>query len=513
MNKNRNGKIFTFFVLLALSASVLHAQDGGPRLVLSGELTGMYTLGFADESQRVETQPFETGVALHPAGVFDIDSGRNGFMTMMDFGIRFLPLSWVDLFVQFRARSRPGNPYIPLMLEAASADYFALSFEQAWARVNLIEGLGLDVPLDLFVRAGMFDSAPASFHVVSGFRTENVISRIRTKNVPSLQLEGVFLRDGDRGDPNAGSVHVIAATHQRFNEAITPLYDNDGGLGSHGEPAHGELGVIPIFAALQMRNFMLPLGPVSAELVYGLNAEDIFSGHNFGVGGRWEIGIPGTDVTIPLGLGVALLEKNIDPMARAAHGLYNLNALDTRPHDALSQRHNVSTVSFRRSMRIGLGAGLHIDSIPVFPALGARFNLGYSYSQIAHIYRDTLTLNSVSADLRLLYGNRFFIGGGIFLGTLGDAEWRTSADADSSREEDFLHVFRLAENMGFEIHAGLSLGRSRLVLGYNVNRGLSMNHGIEARSDAQIVYRQRGSAVTDGLFETGGFFTKLVIAW
>lgn len=510
-------KVFVF-ALLALSASIVHAQinilggegEDGPRLVLSGEFLGMYTLGFASDDQRISLPVDGPAMGLEPAGIFDADSGRNGFMTRMDFGIRFLPVPWIDLYVQFRARSRPGNPYIPLQLEAAGADEFGLSFEQAWARINVIDGLGLDVPFDLWVRGGMFDTAPASFQRVTRFGTENVMSRLRTKNLPSVQLEGIFQT------PFAESVSVIAATQQRFNESIVVLYDVDGGLGWHGLPAHGESGVLPLFTALQFRGIATPIGSLYAEAVYVLNAEDIFSGHNFGADGRLDIRLPDIDnITIPFGLGIAITEKNIDPMARAAHGLGNNNALFDISHHfppgVGSQAHNTSTVSFRRSLRLGVGLGLRVEN--VIPGLDTEFNLGYSYSQIAHIYRETLTLNSMSIDMRVTFDSRFFLGGGIFLGTLGDAEWRTAADTDPAREPGFSHVFTLAENMGFEVHAGLNMGRSRLVFGYNMNRGLSMGHGIEAMSDAQLVFLQRGTSFEDGLFETGGFFTKLVISW
>ena len=507
-------KIFVL-VLLAFAVSTLHAQvdvmggegNGGPRLTLSGELMGMFTLGFADEDQLVVPT-----AGTNPAGVFTragyADGERNGFMTRMDFGIRFVPVSWIDLYVQFRTRSRPGNPYIPLMLEAASADDFDLSFEHAWGRINLIDALRFDAPLDLYLRAGLFDTAPASFQRVTRLGTENVMNRIRTKNIQALQLEGVFQV------PFAESVSVMAATPMRINESIRMLFDVDGDQARHGQVVGDEFDRqhdISLFAAAQVRGVNTPLGPVFVEAVYGLNAENIFSGHNFGVNCRWDMNV--TDgVVVPLGLGLALLEKNIDPMARAGHGLGNVNGIFNNDSAyPISSIHNLSTVSFRRSLRLGVGAGLRMY---ILPELGLEANVGFSYSQIAHIYRDTITLNSASFDMRLTFDNRFFVGGGIFMGTLTEVEWRTSADADVNFERDFLQMFRPVENMGFEVHAGLSLGGgSRLVFGYNMNRGLSMNHGIESMSDAQMIFRQRGSAVADDLFETGGFFTKLVISW
>lgn len=503
------------FALLAFGAAVLYAQvdilgrnGGGPRFVLSGEFVGMYTLGFAADDQIVAPPATPLGAMLAPDGVFDkVNNGRNGYMTRMDFGIMLGPVSWVDLFVQFRARSRVGNPYIPLMLEAGGADSFSLSFENAWGRVNLVEGLGFDVPLDMFVQAGLFSAAPASFQRVTRFGTENVMSRLRLPNDPSLQVEGVF-----RGAPFVEAVSLSVATAQRLNEAIAPLYDSDGSMGRHGQQTIEELYALPLFVAARMRGVETPLGNLYAELVYALNADGIYSGHNFGANARFNIEAPG--IMVPIGLALGFTEKNMDPMARASHSLGNRNALFLGA--GINENHleaYMSTVSFRRSLRLGVGAGLRWSPVPL---LDTEANLGFSYSQIAHIYRDTLTLNALSLDMRLTYGGRVFLGGGVFLGTLADATWR-SFDGDIGDEPNpevgFERVFTLVENMGFEVHAGLNMGRSRFVLGYNLNRGLSMGHGIEAMSDAQIIHLQPETSIGDNLFQTGGFFVKLVVSW
>ena len=509
-------KMILAFAVLALCASALYAQvgilggngDGGPRLVLSGEFVGMYTLGFANDDQVVALPGTPLGMLQTPHGVFDNEiNGRNGFMTRMDFGVMFGPVPWVDLYVQFRARSRVGNPYVPLMLEAGSADDFSLSFENAWGRANIIEGLRLDMPLDVFVQAGIFAATPASFQRVTRFGTEHIMSRHRLSSDPSLQLEGVF-----RGIDFADSLSLTLATAQRFNEAISPLYDGDGSMGWHGERTIEEIYALPLFAAVRMRGFDTGMGNLYAELVYALNADGIYSGHNFGGNVRFDLELP--EMTVPIGLAVAITEKNIDPMARAAHGLGNRNSLFLG--DGINVNHleaYMATVSFRRSLRLGFGAGLRFEPMPT---LRTEANLGFSYSQIAHIYRETLSLVSASFDFRVTYDERFFLGGGIFLGTLSDATWRSREgyiDGEPNPETGFERVFTLAENMGFEVHAGINMGRSRFVLGYNLNRGLSMNHGIEAMSEAQTVHMQPGSSIGDNLFQTGGLFTKLVISW
>jgi len=510
-------KIILTFALLAFGVSVSHAlvdvqtrYGEGPRLVLSGEFLGMYTFGFASDDQVLGLPETPLGQMQAPHGIFDNENnGRNGHITRMDFSMMLSPVSWADLFVQFRARSRVGNPYIPLMLGADSADDFNLSFENAWGRVNLINSLGLEMPLDVFIQAGLFSTAPASFQRVTRFDTENVMSRLRLASDPALQLEGVF-----RGLEFAESASLTIASSQRFNEAITPIFDGDGVGGLHGEATAEEIYALPLFVAARIRNIATPVGGLSAELVYALNADGIFSGHNFGANARFDLALPG--MIVPIGLAVGLTEKNIDSMARAAHGLPATSPSNTLfLGSGINENHlesYLSTVSFRRSLRLGFGAGLRFRPTDT---VSTEFNLGFSYSQIAHIYRETLALNSASADMRVTFVDRFFLGGGIFLGTLMDATWRSSAEVDgvTNPEAGFERVFTLAENMGFEAHFGIHMGQSRFVIGYNMNRGLSMGHGIETMSEAQIITLQPGSSIGDNLFQTGGLFTKIVIRW
>jgi len=503
-------KLFTFMLLVFIAAFSLYALED-QKFSFEGELLGMYTLGTADEDQVIG---LSLGSLLVPVGIYDrTNHGMNGYMTRMDFNIRYLPFDWAELFVQFRARSRVGSPYIPLMLEAASDDNFSISFEQAWGRADLISGLGFDSPLGLFVKAGFFDTAPESYQLVSRFGTENVVNRIRLGLDLSVQLSAVYSIE------DFATFSLVGATKQSLNEAIQPVYDSDGSMGLHGEPTIEELYALPLFVALRMQNLNTGLGGISTEIFYALNADGVYSGHNFGASFGWELEIP-NGMVLPLGLAVGLTEKNIDPLARAGHKLGNRNALFSG--DGLNDEHlmaYLSTVSFRRSLRVGAGAGLVFSPIEI---LTTEINFGYAYSQIAHIYRDTLTLNSASVDMRVTLHDKFFLGGGLFFGSLTDAEWKsreTLLNGDPNPETNFNRVFSLAENMGFEIHAGLYLGpgsdrtRSRFVLGYNQNKGLSMNHGIEAMSEAQVIHLQSGSTFDDNLFQTGGFFAKLIMRW
>jgi len=491
--------IWKFFCFTLLSLAVLFpasAQDDGSLFQISGEVTGMYTMGLEDDDQAiiVNNPPF-------PPGVYDDqNNGKNGYYTSININFLLTPVSFVDVYAKFLARVRPGSPYIPLQLENSDADDFSVSIDSAYGKINAIEGLGFnDLPISVFLKAGKYDTTPANFQNVSRYGAESVMAKLRTKNVYALQLSAEYEM------PIFESVGFSFTVGHKFNETITPLYDTDGSKGFHGTPSLEDKYDIPLHLALQMRELATPLGAISAELLYAYNAENIYSGNNFGVDLGWKIAIPGLDdLVIPLGLGVALYEKNIDPLASTALNTGNKNYLTIHENDN-------NTISFRRSLLIGagLGARYNIDSIN----LNTELNLGYSYSQIAHIYRDTLSLNAVSVDLKVTYAEHYFIGGGVYMGTLGEVEWKTNADTDIARENGYTHVFKPEENIGFEVYGGLLFGKSRFVIGYNCNKGLAMNHSLESIPEAQIKYRQKDKAMSDGLFENGGVFAKLVISW
>jgi len=370
--------------------------------------------------------------------------------------------------------------------------------DSAYGRVDAVKGLGFDLPLSVFLKAGKYDTTPANFQNVSRYGAESVMAKLRTKNTYALQLAAEYQTSIFE------SVGFNATVGHKFNETITPLYDVDGSKGLHGTPSLEDKYDTPLHFALQLRKFATPLGAVSAEFLYVYNAENIYSGGNFGGDLGWKITIPGLDgLVIPLGFGVALYEKNIDPLASTALNTENRIYVNTL------HENDYNTISFRRSMRMGFGLGARYETGDINAELG----LGFSYSQIAHIYRDTLSLSALSADIRCSYANKFFIGGGVYAGTLDEVEWKTKTDTDPTRENGYIRVFKPEENIGFEVYGGLLFGKSRLVLGYNNNKGLAMNHSIESIPEAQVKYKQKDTSLADGLFETGGFFTKLVISW
>jgi hypothetical protein len=104
------------------------------------------------------------------------------------------------------------------------------------------------------------------------------------------------------------------------------------------------------------------------------------------------------------------------------------------------------------------------------------------------------------------------------MGTVNEVEWKRqdsipAAAANGPSDTFTSHVFTPTENLGFEVFGGIQFDKSKFVIGYNLNKGLSMNSSIEAPPDAQIKYRQMDTDAADGLFERGGVFVKLVISW
>jgi hypothetical protein len=284
----------------------------------------------------------------------------------------------------------------------------------------------------------------------------------------------------------------------KLDEELNELYDTDGSVASKGDPVPDTYS-FPLHAALGLDKLALPFGELSAELVYAMNAEHIYSGQSFGADARLDIPLAGI-LTVPVGLGVSFHEKNIDVLAGTAvekgwGGLY--------PYEG-------DTTGFRGALRIGAGTGVKADLAN--SGLKAALNLGFSFSQVGHIYRDTLNIPALAVDGRVTYQERYFLGFGVLAGTLSDVEWKTKSDADPAKD-NFSHTFKVAENIGWEIFAGLQFGKSKFLLGYNNNKGLAMNYGVEAPKDGQYKYRQSGSDVTDGLLERGGMFIKCVVAW
>ena len=525
--------IFAGLLLLVISLTaysqvvLVDGGEDGPKFSLTGTTTGMFTMGFVEDGQIVGGLKSNLGAIINPApGMFygvqqgKVGPGINGYYVMTDFRLMFNPVSSVELYLKFLAHYRPGSPYLPLQLEELNAKTFSdLSLDVAYGRVNAVKGLGFsDFPLDIWLKAGKYDTLPSQFNRFARHSSERatVMGSLRTKNEYSFQLEASY------PVPMTKAVSVGITTNMKLNDAIGVISDEDGTIEGTSTPTwHGDQNLlnekaadIPIHLTIKMEEFALPFGALSAEFIYAYNAMHIFSGDNFG----FDLGlqVPITEnILIPVGLGVALYGKNIDPLAATSLDstpsyidMYDQNGYQY--NSTIQKSWDSNTVSLRDVMRLGVETGVKYD---ITPDISASMNVSFIYSWTSHYYRGSLNLPSITADLRASYQNRYFIGGGIFLGTLADAEWKTKEGVDPDIDRNGYHKFNVVENMGFEVFGGLQMSKARFILGYNVNKGLSMNNYIEAIPEAQIKYRQKDSVADDGLFERGGFFTKLIISY
>jgi hypothetical protein len=489
----RNGEIMnkrnvlSFFLLLTIlvtagaEISLVDSPEGGPQFSLAGDLTVMYTLGPAEETQKISTSGFD--------GIYE--EKKNGFYTAANLGFRFYPVSSLEIYAKFLARTRPGSPYIPLQMTDAGKGDFSLSLDSIYGRLGILENLGLTLPVGLYLKAGKFDTGPSNFQGLSAYRTESVMLKLRTKNTYAFQTEAIYAL------PVSGSLSLSLTVNQQLNEELDVLYDTDGTMGKHGDPVLDQY-AIPFLGILKLKDLGLPFGKLSAELLYARNAEHIYSGNSLGLGAGMTIPLSAS-LSIPLGLGVAFYEKNIDALASTA--------IPKKPSGLAL--YDGDTIGFRQTLRAGLGGGVRYT---IGGFLATEGNLGFSYSQIAHIYRDTLQVVSASIDVKAIAFGRYFLGGGFIAGALNGPEWKTKQSVDPNMDK-FNHVFKFSENMGFEIFGGVQFNKAKFVLGYNLSRGLAMTHHLEALPDAQIKYRQKDSASSGGLFETGGVFMKFVTAW
>ncbi|MCL2879803.1 MAG: hypothetical protein FWF29_06110 [Treponema sp.] len=521
--------IIAGLLLLAISLTVysqvvlIGGDNDGPKFSLTGTATGMFTAGFMDQSQVAARRQFEGGsgvIGLGPApGVYygeeldKVGPGKNGYFTQMDYRMIFNPVPSVELYVKFLALYRPGSPYLPLQSEEVATKTFSdFSVDSAFGRVNAVKGLGFtDSPLDIWLKAEKFDTLPSQYYRVTRHSSERatVMGSLRTTNQYSMQIEAAYAVPGTK------RVSLALTTDTKLNDAIPILLDNDETISGtqvwHGDPK--TTADFPLHAALKLDQLELPIGVLSAEFIYAYNAMFVYSGNNYGLDAG--LNIPVNDqLTVPVGIAAALYGKNIDPLA--AGGLdgisnyFSLYELNGYHYDSTTNKSwDSATVSFRQALRFGVEAGA---KYAVTPDINTELNLSFILSQIAHYYRDTLTLPSLTADIRATYQDRYFVGGALFLGTLSDTVWKTKTSVDPSID-DFNHAFKVAQNMGFEVFGGLQLSKAKFVLGYNINKGLSMNDCVETIPEAQIKYRQKDTSFADGLFERGGFFTKLSISW
>jgi hypothetical protein len=313
---------------------------------------------------------------------------------------------------------------------------------------------------------------------------------LKTANTYNYEIEA----DYNGSESNPFKVSAAFTTNYKFGEATSRLYDEDGSISKHGTAVAGEY--MPAFyASLKLQDFTpVENNKISAEFLYALNgaADGINSGTSVGGDIRYTLSL-NEGISIPIGVSVGWYEKNIDILG----GIASISS-------------DRSTVDFRDALSIGYGAGIRYAAGP----LAVDANIAGAYSNIQHIYRDPLSIASLSLDMMCTYQDKVFLGAGLVAGTLFDAEWKTKDDELAQSKESYNHTFSFANNFGYEVYAGLKFQKNcRFVIGFNQNKGLAMNRTLESRADGQYKYKQADTEGSDGLLETGGLFVKMAFSF
>jgi hypothetical protein len=462
-----------------MAAAVLTgmAQSGErPAFNVSGDLTTIYTLGNAESSQALGSG----------AGNGAYEDQKNGYYTSAGVYLSFRPAPFLEGYTKIAATSRPGSLYVPLQLEYSGASDFAMSFDTLYGKLSLLEALSLASPVNIFLKAGKFKSESSYFGRISKFETESVLYMLKTAATYNYEVEADL-----RNALPDGPFRMSAAftSNFKFDEALPRLYDLDGTVSAHGQPVLGEYAP-QLYASLKLHELNFSgNSKVAAELLWALNGANIYSGHSAGGSLRYAFtAIPDT-LTIPVGLSLGWYQKNIDILSGTA---------DTAQGRA--------TIDMRETLSFGYAAGVRYSS----GSVAGDMNIAGAVSSIGHIYRDTLTIASLSLDAQVTYNDRFFVGAGVIFGTLGDAEWKTSDSVSAALDGGgYKRTFSFAENLGCEVYGGIRFPPNcRIIIGFNQNRGLAMNYTLESRADGQIKYKQADTAAGDTMLETGGLFIK-----
>jgi len=471
-------KIVIAGLLLAIIGFQAAAQDA-QTVVVSGDLTTIYTLGNASNEQRID-DPYAAGAFFNSqsAGI-----RKNGFYTAANLYATFHPFPWLEGYFKLYAVQRPGSFHLHLQMEQMGAQSFAPSVDAVYGRASVLRALGLDLPIEIILKAGKYKAQASQFGIISKYKTEQVLYMMNTKTDFTYEL-GVALDDPVK-------MNFFAATNYLLNESVQAYYDEDGAF-LHGNQILNKYS--PQFLlGLNLRDFS-PADAVTldAEVLYGMNVSNIYSGN--AVGGSIRATLNAMDgFSIPIGISAAFHEKNIDMLGQTALTIDTTNAAAG----------GTVTTDFRESLGFALGVGARYSAETV----SLDCNLAGTFFNIKHYYRDDLVIIKMSLDAMATIANNYFIGGGIILGSLTEAEWKTRSGIT---DEDYFHTFKLSENIGYEIYGGVNLGgSSRFVIGFNQNKGISMNNMLEFKHEGQMKYKQADSNwAQDQLAEAGGLYFK-----
>ena len=474
--------IITAFLMLFFVFQVFAMDSNTEKVVISGDLTTIYTLGNAHSiDQRIDTEPTTVGAFFNNPFT---GTRKNGFYTAANLHASFKPFDWFEGYLKVYGVHRPGSFYLPLQMENLNRNDFSPSLDVIFGRVNIFNMLDIDLPVDLFLKAGKYKAQAAQYGIISKYKTEQVLFMMNTKTDFTYELEVLLNEPLKFG--------FFAATNYLFNQSVQRYYDEDGAL-KHGNIVLNEFA--PQFL-LGLR--LLDFNNINAELLYGQNVSNIYSGHAIGFSGRMRFDIE-DNFSIPLGLSFAFHEKNIDLLGQAAI------AEDLKWPNATS---TLTTMDFRESFGVALGTGVRYKA----DVFNAEFNLAGSYNLIKHYYRNDLSVIKLSLDTMFTFMNHYFVGGGLIFGSLTNAEWYTR---DGITDDDYNHTFAPSENFGYELYAGLNFSNiGKFVIGFNQNRGISLNNMLEARHEGQIKFKQIDSNWgTDQLAEAGGLYIKFVFSF
>jgi len=472
-------KIIAAGLLLALFGFHAAAQDA-EKVAISGDLTTIYTLGNASKEQKIDDP---TAVGAYFNSQSD-KTRKNGYYTAANLYASLKPFPWIEGYFKVYAIHRPGSFYQPLQMENMGARAFdtagGFTLDAVYGRASVFEAVKLDLPINLFLKGGKYKAQASQFGIISKYKTEQVLYMMNTKTDFTYELEIAM------AEPVKWS--LSAATNYLFNESVNRLYDEDGGIAKHGNEVLNEYAPQFLIGAR-----VFDLYNASAEILYGQNVSNIYSGHAAGFSANYKLDLMDGSLSVPIGLQFAFHEKNIDMLGQAAV--------------VPSASATITTIDFRNSLGGALGVGARYKA----ELFNIDFNVAGSFSNIKHIYRNDLNIIKLSMDGMFTFDTKYFIGGGVIFGTLADAKWETTDKAIKESGESFYsHTFTLKENIGYEVYGGVNLGNtSKFVIGFNQNKGISLNNMLEARHEGQMKYKQEGSSWSlDNLAEAGGLYFK-----
>jgi len=480
-----NQKTFVIAAFLFSAALFQAAAQNSDIVSLSGDFTTIYTLGNASEEMKI---PDATAVGAYFSSP-TVPAKKNGFYTVANLYTTFKPFPWLEAYFKLYAIDRPGSLYLPLELEPNAVKSLVndLSLDSVYGRVSVFEAINLNLPVELFLKAGRYKAQASHFGQVSKYYTEQLLYLQNTKTDLTYEI-GVGFES-----PN---ITISAATNYLLDESVQRYYDEDGML-DHGNLVLNKYAP-QIIAMAKLANMEIAeKDKLSAELLYGYNVAGIYSGHSAGFSGRYTLNEVTAGLSIPIGLSFVLYEKNIDLLGRSS----------VLPSTATGK----GSMDFRTSWSVGLGTGIAYSQPDLFDL---DFNLAGTFNMIKHYYRTDLPVVQLSVDTLFTLKKYFFVGGGFYAGTLMDAEWKTRDETAARSKEDFNHTFTFANNLGYEVYAGVNFGDTggKFVVGFNQNKGLSLNHMLEAKPEGQMKYKQEGTEwnFSDKLVEAGGLYFKFL---